>query len=88
MEHNVFDAHGALPLDLLRQEANPEEGHHLMLRIGIDALIMMKLVAKSIVALVPHDLHAWVGVAGKWEGIGDQSALGTRCCRNLVVQQL
>jgi hypothetical protein len=40
-----------------------------MLCIGIDALIMMKLVAKSIVTLVPHDFHAWVGTEDEWEGI-------------------
>ena len=69
MEHSIFDAHGALPLDLLRQEGNPEDRHHMMLCIGIDALITIKLAAKRIVTLVPHDLHAWVGTAGKWEGI-------------------
>ena len=41
----------------------------MMLHIGINALITMKLVAKRIVALLPHDLHAWVGATGKWEGI-------------------
>ena len=45
MKHSVFNAHGALPLDLLRKEGNPEDGHHLMLCIDIDAIIVMKLDA-------------------------------------------
>ena len=89
MEHSVFDAHGALSLDLLRQEGNPEDGHHLMLCIGINALVTMKLVAKSIVALVPHDLHAWVGASGKWEGISlpwvpDVVKIWANCSDNFV----
>jgi hypothetical protein len=59
----------AFLLDLLRQEGNPEDGHHLMLCIGIDAMIMMQLHIESIFALVPHDLHALVCGAGKWDGI-------------------
>jgi hypothetical protein len=40
-----------------------------MLCVSINSMIVMQLHIESIVALVPYDQHAWVCVAGEWDGV-------------------